>query len=81
MDAKVYVAVEARFSPEGVLRPLSIEWEDGRIYEIDKVTDVRRAASLKAGGVGVRYTVNIAGRQRYLFLEENKWFVERKTHG
>lgn len=78
MDAKVYVAVTARYTPEGKLQPISIEWEDGSIYLIDRVMDVRRAASLKAGGVGVRYTVDINGKQTYLFLEEDRWFVERK---
>lgn len=78
LNTKVYVAVVTRFSPEGKLRPLSVEWEDGRVYEIDRVLDIRKAASLKAGGVGVRYTVEIGGRRTYLFLEENRWFVERK---
>ena len=75
---KVYVAVTARFSPEGGLVPLSIEWEDGRMYQIDDITDVRRAASLKAGGAGIRYTIKVQGRQTYLYLEEDKWFMERR---
>jgi hypothetical protein len=41
------------------------------------IVDRRRAASLKAGGVGIRYTCLICGGQHYLFYEENyKWFVE-----
>lgn len=73
---KIYVAVKARFAPDGKLMPLALEWEDGIEFIIDEVTDVRRAASLKAGGAGVRYTVRIKGRERYLFLEEDKWFIE-----
>lgn len=51
-QSKVYVDVYAVFSKEGVLMPQSIVWEDGRKYEIDRVIDVRRLASTKAGGVG-----------------------------
>ena len=56
---KVYVSITAEFSPEGKLKPLSVLWEDGRRYVIDEVTDIRRAASMKAGGAGIRYTVRI----------------------
>ena len=55
--AKVYVGVDARFDTEGRIIPLPITWEDGRVYGIDRVLDMRRAASLKAGGAGTRYTV------------------------
>ena len=46
--------------------------------EIDRVLDVRPAASLKAGGAGLRYTVRIGRTETYLFLEETRWFVERR---
>ena len=75
---KVYVCVNVRFEPDGKLVPLSIIWEDGSEFEIDRVLNVCRAASLKAGGAGIRYTVRIGGTETYLFLEENKWFVERR---
>jgi hypothetical protein len=77
---KVYVRVTADFSPEGQLSPRYITWEDGRTFEIDKILDKRRAASLKAGGVGIRFTCMICGGQHYLYYEENyKWFVEAKV--
>ena len=53
--AKVYVGVDARFDTEGRIMPLSITWEDGRVYGIDRVLDMRRAASLKAGGAGISF--------------------------
>ena len=77
-SSKVYVGVNAQFEPDGKLVPLSIAWEDGREYEIDRVLNVCRAASLKAGGAGIRYTVRIGSTETFLFLEENKWFVERR---
>ena len=74
---KVYVHVLAEFTKEGVLRPKEIIWDDGRHFEIDKIIDTRQAASLKAGGAGIRYTCKINGREKYVFYEENyKWFVE-----
>ncbi len=78
MTRKVYVEVTARFDTEGKITPVSLLWEDGTRYEIDRVLDVRRAASLKAGGMGIRYTVRIGGRDSYLFYEEPRWFVEAK---
>ena len=68
--AKVYVGVDARFDTEGRIMPLSITWEDGRVYGIDRVLDMRRAASLKAGGAGTRYTVRIAGSYTNLPAQE-----------
>ena len=75
---KVYVNVAAEFAEEGKMKPLWITWKDGRKFSIDRITDCRRAASLKVGGSGLRYTCSICGRSRYLFYEENyKWFVEK----
>ncbi|MPM76218.1 hypothetical protein SDC9_123215 [bioreactor metagenome] len=51
--AKVYVAVLAAFTEDGQMIPRRIRWEDGRLYDIERVLDVRPAASLKAGGQGV----------------------------
>ena len=39
---RVYVDVKAAFNASGNLIPLEIRWVDGKVYEIDKVTDVRR---------------------------------------
>lgn len=84
---KVYVAVRADFREDGVMLPREIRWEDGCRYRIDRVTDIRQAAALKAGGQGDRYTVMIGGHQSYLFFERSagmtgnvigRWFVERK---
>ena len=56
---KVYVDVTAEFSSDGKIIPLTFVWDDGRIYEIDRVLDIRPAASLKAGGFGLRYTIKV----------------------
>lgn len=76
---KVYVAVSADFSAEGKILPRFLIWEDGKQYEIDRVKDIQRAASLKVGGVGLRYRIQIQGKESYIWLEDgNKWFVEAK---
>lgn len=76
---KRYVEVIARFDEDGGLTPLRVIWADGVRYDIDRVLDRRRAASLKVGGIGMRYLVEIGGRRTYLFYEEPRWFVEGKV--
>lgn len=87
MNIKVYVEVNASFGEDGQMYPKSLVWEDGTRYIIDKVTDIRQAAAMKAGGQGDRYTIIINGKQSYLFFERStnifgnvigRWFVERK---
>ena len=85
--SKVYVEVTTVTSPEGLMLPRSLVWEDGRTFVIDRVTDIRQAAAMKCGGQGDRYTVWINGQQSYLFFERSaslsgnvigQWFVERR---
>lgn len=78
---KQYVSVTARFDCDGNLLPVAIHWKDGRSFDIDRVLDIRYAASLKAGGAGIRYSCRIANKERYLFLEDNRWFVDSKDEG
>lgn len=79
LSRKVYVKVISQTDEEGNISPISVTWEDGRSYDIDKVTDIRRACAKKVGGTAVRYTVQIAGKQTYIFMEDSKWFVESKV--
>lgn len=74
---KTFVKVKVQHEPDGSLKPLAITWEDGRIFEIDRLLDIRQAASLKSGGTGIRYTVRIRDNKYYLFDDEGKWFIER----
>lgn len=75
---KIYVEVHLRVTADGSVRPLSILWEDGMVYTIDRLRKAVPAASLKVGGGGMRYTVVIEGKDRYLFEENGKWFVEAR---
>lgn len=87
-EIKVYVDVKVDFRSDGVMLPRIITWEDGREYEIDRVSDIRQAAAMRAGGQGDRYTIFVQGKQSYLFFERSanqtgnnigRWFVERKS--
>ena len=85
---KTYVTVDVQFTSEGTMLPRSVEWEDGKCYEIDRVKDIRPSYAAKAGGQGGRYTILVNGKITYLFFERStnlsgnvigRWFVERKV--
>ena len=72
---KKFIKVIAEHDTTGAMKPLSIEWE-GRRLIVDRVVDVRQAASLKMGGQGIRYTCKICGKEVYLFCDDGMWFLE-----
>lgn len=76
---KEYVSILAQISVDGAIQPLCILLQDGRKYDIDETKDTCKAASLKAGGCGIRYTVRIGTRETYLFDEDGRWFVELRV--
>ncbi len=73
---KKYINVIASFDTFGNVRPLTIIWNDEQTFTIDRISDIRPAVSLKAGGAGLRYTCHIHGHQRYLFFERGLWYIE-----
>jgi hypothetical protein len=76
---RVDVEVDAHFTKSGDIIPLSFVWEDGKRYIVDRVLDNKKAASLKVGGYGMRYTCRVQGKIIYIYLENNnKWFIEGK---
>lgn len=75
---KVFVGVVAETDAEGEVRPITIVWEDGRKFSVDRVTDIRRAYATKVGGTAIRYAVVINGKSTFLFYDDGKWFVESK---
>jgi hypothetical protein len=80
-NRKVYVSVYEFRAKDGKITPIGFVWENGQKFAVDRVIDIRKAASLKAGGAGLRYTVKIGPAERYMFLEEDagvrRWFMER----
>ncbi len=64
-------------SKDGDIYPLYIIWENGIKYQIDKILQKCPAASLKHGGSGMRYTCLIQNQMRYLFNDNNRWFIDK----
>lgn len=56
MAHKRHVEMIVRYLEDGTILQLAARWSEGRLYEIDRVLDVRPCAALKAGGAGIRYT-------------------------
>lgn len=85
MAKKTYVKVNGEFDTEGNVTPL-VMWINGGRYEVDRILDMRQAASTKVGGVGLRYLVSISceehevyGKRCHLWfekgLQQEAWFV------
>ena len=77
-NMKVYVEVTAKFDTDGIMMQVSFIWEDGTVYQIDRIKAKERCASRKAGGTGIMYTVMVDGKECHLFYEFDKWFMERR---
>lgn len=77
---KVLVEVTAKFSREGGIKPLSLVWEDGRTFCVDRVIAAERAPARVSALLPVRYTCVISGKERWLYYEPEKerWFVEAR---
>lgn len=79
---KTYVEAVVDIDPDGRQRPLAIYWGDGRCFVVDRVLESRRAASMKVGGHGIRYTVEICGRTKHLWhSDDGRWYVEEIVPG
>jgi hypothetical protein len=76
MARKVFLRVVAEFDEHGRITPLSLTWEDGHHYPIDRVMDISPAVSFKVGGCGIRYVCRIQGHQVFLFQDGNQWYLE-----
>ena len=74
---KEFVRVLAEIDEYGNKKPRVITLK-GREYIIDRIIEVKNRASMKAGGVGERYTIRIGDNQTYLYCEFDKWYVELK---
>lgn len=74
---KLKLDIIVQHLPDGKALPKMIIWEDGRKFAIDKIIDMRRAAALKCGGVGMRYLCRICGKEIAIFEEDGIWFIEK----
>lgn len=75
---KTFVKVRLDHDTDGMKHPLMFRTENGPTIRIDKVVDVRPAASLRGGGQGDRYTCRIGNQEVNLFNDGEYWFVENE---
>lgn len=81
---KIYVDVIASIGTNGSVKPLSIIWENGREYMIEKVLGVLRGSAMKQRSCSDRYTILVRNKRSYLFLERGvlgynnfgRWYIE-----
>lgn len=78
---KQYVDVQCLSTADGKLIPLIVYFDSDHKFGVDKVLEMRRAASLKVGGCGIRYKVKILNKETYIFFDDGefKWFIEKKV--
>lgn len=81
MFRKTYVDVLALHERNGKTRPIKILWEGGKVFTVERLLMRNKAKSVKVGGGNYRYTVQIKGRETFLFEEDGRWFVEEETEG
>ena len=70
---KVPVGVLVQFAPNAIAHPLSVTWEDGRVYPVEEVLDLRPA---RTSPDRFRYTVRIYNQETYLYRSGDRWHME-----
>lgn len=69
---KKYVVVSCVCDEDGVVTPTAIIWDNGIELRIDKVLHTCKLNENE----GIRYSVQIGKAIRYLFKENQRWYVE-----
>ena len=85
---KEFVDVMAvHWSETGEIDPKRIHFKNGTVLIVSRVFTVTRAASLRAGGQGMRYECRVANEKDglmfriYLFHDGDYWFIEKTKNG
>ena len=79
--------IAVHWAQTGKTEPVRIQMEGGVVLVVSKVLDVRRAASLRAGGQGIRYDCRVANEndgflfRMYLYHDGDYWFTEKTKGG
>lgn len=76
---KTYVDILVLFRSDGQKIPKIVYWDEYKKFAIDRIIDVRPAASRKVGGQGERYLCIINGTEHEIYFEDPAWFVEEKN--
>ena len=70
---KIYVQVDSERLEGGGVVPKTVTWQDGRVWNIDRVT--HSCASPDGEYEGIRYTVIIGHLERYIYRAGHAWYV------
>lgn len=70
---RVNVSVQCSTEPDGIICPRKVRWEDGRVWDIERVLHTCRSPDLSFEGI--RYTVLIEGMEKYLYQSGRQWYV------
>ena len=73
--AKIYVNVIAKFDKDGTITPMTLEWRNGLLYDVEKVRTIGECSSRRIGGQGVEFMVQIEGNQAVLSFEDPCWYI------
>jgi len=83
--SKKIASVLAHFTFDKKVIPFKILYRDGTKLTVDRIVDTRPAASLRAGGSGMRYICNCTAYYEdcevpvngvHLFRDDDEWFTE-----
>ena len=72
---EISVQVDCERTETGEERPRRIRWADGRVFAVDRISHT--CASPDGEYAGIRYTVLVGRRERYLYRDGDRWYVER----
>lgn len=75
---KKYVDMMTIVDKQGNVTPFAMLWdtpEGKRVIKIDKIYEVRKAASI-VGGCGILFKCRLDNKDRNFFYEKNRWFIE-----
>lgn len=64
-----YVDVVARFSRDGQVEPVAVQWRDGRSFFVDEILGREPFGGTERGKSSERYRVRFGGHETDLYLE------------
>ena len=76
---QIFVRVLADMNPERTILPKKVVWSDGREFDVQKITDIRRGLVEQIDELCMKYFCLINGKFRVLYLgNDMRWFVLTK---
>ena len=77
MVNRVFVGVNLDVTRSGTVCPRAVIWRESAGKDIQfKIDRLKQVCRMSDRDNGFRYTVEIRGKEKYLFEEKGKWFVE-----